>query len=72
MGKHFPLNENDFRLRGLSSSHIQILTTEAFSYKELSEKLNIPIGTVRSRLNRARLAIAKNRANVEVPAFPGC
>jgi RNA polymerase sigma-70 factor (ECF subfamily) len=30
-----------------------------FSYQEISENLNIPLGTTKSRINRARLKLAK-------------
>jgi RNA polymerase sigma-70 factor (ECF subfamily) len=36
---------------------------EEFSYEEMARILNIPIGTVRSRLHRARAILKENLAN---------
>jgi RNA polymerase sigma-70 factor (ECF subfamily) len=47
-------------LEALSSEHRQILLlsdVEEFSYKEISTILRVPIGTVMSRLSRARSAL---------------
>ena len=37
---------------------------EGFSYEELSEAVGIPLGTVKSRLHRARMALRKMLAPV--------
>lgn len=51
---NFTLQESDFSLLGkLSQAHKEILLTEG-TYLEKAAALNIPIGTVRSRLSRAR------------------
>jgi RNA polymerase sigma-70 factor (ECF subfamily) len=36
---------------------------EEFSYEEMARILNIPIGTVRSRLHRARAILKENLAS---------
>lgn len=49
----------------LSEEHQQILImidVEEYSYKDASQMLNIEVGTVRSRLSRARIAL-KNELN---------
>lgn len=37
---------------------LSLVAVEGFSYKEAAEMMNIPVGTVMSRLSRARAAIA--------------
>lgn len=46
----------------LSPQHREILQAEGH-YAELAEKLGVAIGTVRSRLHRARAALARLRAD---------
>lgn len=45
----------------MSPEHFAILTTKG-SYKDKAKALNIPVGTVRSRLHRARKAVLALRA----------
>ncbi|GJM20496.1 MAG: hypothetical protein DHS20C15_04110 [Planctomycetota bacterium] len=52
----------------LSPAHREVLELQAFEgleYAELAERLALPVGTVRSRLNRARSAL---RERLERPA----
>lgn len=49
-------------LEHLSKIHREVLLAEG-SYTEIAAALNIPTGTVRSRLNRARKALAGLRAD---------
>jgi RNA polymerase sigma-70 factor (ECF subfamily) len=54
----------------LSDEHRRILVlagVEALSYREIADELSIPMGTVMSRLARARLAL---RALLDPPAHP--
>ncbi|MCG8590355.1 MAG: sigma-70 family RNA polymerase sigma factor, partial [Proteobacteria bacterium] len=54
----------DRTLMTLSPDHRDVLVlrdVEGFEYREISELLGVPVGTVRSRLNRAR---ARVRASV--------
>ena len=46
-------------LDGLSDEHkiVVALRAEGLDYQEIAERLAVPIGTVRSRLNRAREAL---------------
>lgn len=56
-------------LSGLSAEFRDVLTLvcmDGLSYRETAERLGIPIGTVMSRLSRARLALA---AELEPPEF---
>ncbi len=49
--------EVDRAIKELSESHREILImvcVDGFTYERVSEKLDIPVGTVRSRLSRAR------------------
>ncbi len=54
---HMMLQEVGSAMNQLSEEHREILvmvTVQGMKYDETAEKLNIPIGTVRSRLSRAR------------------
>ena len=60
----------DQALRALSSDHRDILILrdiEGLEYREISRFLGVPIGTVRSRLNRARAQLH----SLDVGAFVG-
>jgi RNA polymerase sigma-70 factor (ECF subfamily) len=48
---------------------ISLIDLEGFSYNEVSHILNIPIGTVMSRLNRARKAMLKEFNNESQVVF---
>jgi hypothetical protein len=55
------INEEDAPLiEKLSASHREILLAKG-NYKEIGHNLNVPIGTVRSRLHRAREALQRLR-----------
>jgi RNA polymerase sigma factor (sigma-70 family) len=47
------------RLRPLSQDVVALCAIEDLSYREAAEVLGIPVGTVRSRLNRAKSALRK-------------
>ena len=68
LGEHTELLE---ALAGLEESHRAILTLfylDDYSYKTISESLDIPIGTVMSRLSRAKDAL---RAKMKGPPDEG-
>lgn len=52
-----------FALRSLSPEHracIVLIDIEQIEYSEVAKMLKVPIGTVRSRINRARIKMAKD------------
>jgi RNA polymerase sigma-70 factor (ECF subfamily) len=57
------MQSDDPLLEYLSPPHRQILRAEG-SYEEIAAALGIPVGTVRSRLSRARQALVELRANL--------
>lgn len=57
--RKYHLSASDFSLvERLRKKHRDILLAEG-SYQEIADDLGLPIGTVRSRLNRARSSLAK-------------
>jgi DNA-directed RNA polymerase specialized sigma24 family protein len=63
MSRNFTLTDADKPLLGkLSAKHREILGCTG-SYDEIAAALNLNPGTVRSRLNRARNALERLRAN---------
>lgn len=60
--RNFTITHEDAQLLPkLSAEHREILAALPRSYTELATDLKVPIGTVRSRLHRARAALAKLR-----------
>ncbi|GAB5498542.1 MAG: RNA polymerase sigma factor [Pseudohongiellaceae bacterium] len=62
--------EVDAAMQSLSSDHQRILESvcvEGQQYQEVASKLDIPVGTVRSRLSRARTALEKTLENDSKP-----
>jgi DNA-directed RNA polymerase specialized sigma24 family protein len=60
--KEFKIYNSDQEfIKTLSSNFQQVLKLSAMSYAEISHQINMPIGTVKSRLNRARNKILANR-----------
>lgn len=61
-------------LRGLDESLAELVVLRDFagmSYQELAEALDLPLGTVKSRLNRARLELAAAvRRRLQIRAVP--
>lgn len=57
----------DAEMGALSDEHLVVLKRleAGLSYEEIAEGLGRPIGTVKSRINRARAALAKLRAPAE-------
>ena len=65
------LQPSDERLlQFLTPEQVEILRCEG-SYVEIAQKLNIPLGTVRSRLSRARAALVQLRKEAGDPARNG-
>jgi RNA polymerase sigma-70 factor, ECF subfamily len=65
--KHSFSDETECALRSLDEglrAALCLREIEEFSYEEISEILEIPIGTVRSRLSRARRAMARHLAAI--------
>jgi len=52
------------KLKGEYSELITLYDLEGFSYEEISGIRNIPIGTVKSRLSRARAQLKKNLEHI--------
>ncbi len=60
--RNFTITQEDAQLLPqLSNEHREILVALPRSYAELADFLKLPIGTVRSRLHRARAALARLR-----------
>jgi len=49
---------------------LELVALDGLSYEAASERLNIPVGTVRSRLSRARDALSTSVFGTEVPDTP--
>jgi RNA polymerase sigma-70 factor (ECF subfamily) len=50
----------DAALRALSEEHLRVIelrALEGLDYEDIATRLGVPVGTVRSRLNRARFAL---------------
>ncbi len=65
------LGELQLALNRLSPEHRDIIlkvAVEGFTYEEAAESVGVPVGTVRSRLARARLALQRELSNA-TPAF---
>mgnify|MGYP000583824990 CR=1 FL=1 len=68
---HAELRQIEAALEKLSPTHRDVLllvVIEGFAYEDAAEVLQVPVGTVRSRLARAREALA---ARLGRPAAPG-
>jgi hypothetical protein len=66
----FTLRESDEELLDQLTPHHQALLRCHGSYGDLAERFGIPIGTLRSRLHRARAALSQlrqSRSNKEEP-----
>lgn len=59
-----PTDQDEELLDQLEPPHRDILRASG-SYREISESLNIPLGTVRSRMHRARSALVALRKQRE-------
>jgi DNA-directed RNA polymerase specialized sigma24 family protein len=58
---HFKLRAEDDTLLELMPNKQRELLTAPGSYKEIGERFGLPIGTVRSRIHRARAALERLR-----------
>ncbi len=56
------LNDALDQMQEAQKSILVMYHVEALSYEEIAEALDMPIGTVKSRLNRARVALRDNLA----------
>jgi len=65
------LNDVENAMNNISKDHREILTlvcVKGMQYAEVSEALQIPVGTVRSRLSRAREALMTEMSVIKKPA----
>ena len=60
---NFAFLSGDSELLSSLSEEQRAVLTASGPYKERAEKLGLPIGTVRSRLHRARAALERLRSN---------
>ncbi len=51
------------RLTAIQRTMIILYHADQYSYEEIADRLNLPVGTVKSRLNRARIALKDILAN---------
>jgi len=58
---HFKLRSEDQALMALLPQMQRELLTAEGSYRDIASRFGVPIGTVRSRLHRARVALEKLR-----------
>jgi DNA-directed RNA polymerase specialized sigma24 family protein len=56
------LTKEDASLLARLSDRDQTILRQSGNMKEISERLNVPLGTVKSRLHRARVALAVLRS----------
>ncbi len=60
------LERSIFKLPEAQRVVVSLVSVEGYSYKEAAEILNIPIGTIMSRLARARLALVESLDEIDV------
>jgi DNA-directed RNA polymerase specialized sigma24 family protein len=60
--KLFPSDVEHVGKLGRHLTDVLALAHEGHGYRSISRALTIPVGTVKSRLSRARIAITKMRA----------
>lgn len=60
-------------LHGLSHDYYYpfIKYFEGYKYHEIADELNIPIGTVKTRIHMARLVLKKNLKMYRINSLPG-